>query len=126
MARKEVVALALLAFMVSPSVLAQATTSGTAQPDRRPGIMEPRDREQPKTPNNRVDPSAQRPEIFSRTCDDQLRDAQQMVRNQKERIVLLDYIRAELEKENANLKTSVSSLESQIDSLRKQLSARKN
>ena len=49
-----------------------------------------------------------------------------MVRNQKERIDLLEYIRRDLETDNAKLKATVSDLEAQVAALRKQISAKKS
>jgi len=98
----------------------------TGLPERRPGVLEQRDREPSRNPGQSDGPIFKRPDSFTKSCDSQLIDAQQMVRNQKERIDLLEYIRRDLETDNAKLKATVSDLEAQVAALRKQISAKKS
>jgi hypothetical protein len=115
--------IALTAFAVTSLTHAQLPTSQPTQPSRLPSIQ-PSNDPLPSFPGKPTDPRGQRPDSFDRSCEEQLNDAKQLVKNQKERIDLLEYIKKDLEKENTTLKSRVVSLESQIEVLKAQLAAK--
>jgi len=121
---KRALAISTIACVVATLTYAQLPSSQPPNPSRLPGYTQPSDDPRPPLPRKPNDPSGQRPDSFDRSCEDQLRDARQLVRNQKERIDLLEIIRKDLEKENVSLKARVSSLESQVEVLKSQLAAK--
>ena len=116
--------IAAIACAVTTLTYAQLPSSQPPPPSRQPGYTQPSNDPRPPFPRKPDEPRGQRPESFDKSCEDQLRDTRQLIKNQKERIELLEHIRKDLEKENATLKTRVNSLESQVEVLKAQLAAK--
>jgi hypothetical protein len=120
---KSAVVTTLAFLIIAPSAL--------SQPRLPPSLTDPRPNSPATSPTTTRptvpdrDPSAQRPDSFSKSCEDQLREARQLVSNQKERIDLLEVIRKDLEKDNARLKSNVASLEAEVAALKRQLSSKR-